>query len=62
MSKSVLLRKREQIQRAREALLKQIGYGEEYDLFWRRTCGDMTRLNEGGVGASDDESEWWDLQ
>lgn len=57
VSERGLLQKREQIMRAREALLRSIGDGEEYNMPWWRTWEDIELLKESEMRGSDDESE-----
>lgn len=57
MSKSALLQKKDQIERAREAWLKNIGDAKEYTMCWWRAHMDMKLLKGSGVRWIVDESE-----
>lgn len=51
MGDSVLIQKKEEIERAREVLLKTTGNAEKYDLSSRRIRGGMKWLKESGERA-----------
>lgn len=58
MSERALLRIREYIERAQQALLRKIWDAEEYDIPTCITCRDMVWLKASEVKGSDEESEW----
>lgn len=57
MSDTELLRKRRQIERAREALLRNIGDTGEYDLPWWRTPRDMKWLRASRMRGNEVKAE-----
>lgn len=52
MTRTALLRRREQIDKAEKALLRKIWNDDKYDMSWWRTCVDIDWLKASGVRGS----------
>lgn len=62
MSRSAVLRRRNQTERAQNALLRKIWYADEYDIFSRRACGYMEYLKPRKTSVGDERFKWQDKQ